>query len=63
MSPYLLRIINYKLICSQSEAVEDIDESEYLVLEGRDKEAILIHEDHPKHVQHIVLLEELHNQV
>ena len=61
VSPYLLRIINYELICSQSEAVEDIDEGEDLVLESRDKQAILIHEDHPKHVQHVVLLEELHN--
>lgn len=61
MSPYLLRIINYELICSQSEAAEDIDEGEDLVLKSRDKQAILIHEDHPKHVQHVVLLEELHN--
>ena len=63
VSPYLLRIINYELICSQSEAVEDIDEDEDLVLKSRDKQAILIHEDHTKHVQHVVLLEELYNQV
>ena len=57
VSPYLLGVINYELIWRQSEAVEDIDEVEDLVLKIGDKEAILIHEDHTEHVQHVVLLE------
>jgi hypothetical protein len=44
---YLLSIINYELIGSQSEAADHIDECEDLVLECRDKQAILVHEDHP----------------
>jgi hypothetical protein len=47
MSPYLLSIINYELISSQSEAADHIDKCEDLVLESRDEQAILIHEDHP----------------